>query len=123
MTEQMDTLYFEGRNIKPYGEFASASGLVEGETYFAVHYVDDRMLIPEVTPLVFIGRDLDPADSGRLYFQDAGSYVAGARFGSAAGAKDAEFHTVAHETPFVFEFERALDVLLGCSLKRRRGLA
>jgi hypothetical protein len=115
----MDALYFEGRDLKPYGEFASGPSLVEGETYFAVHFVDDQMFVPELRPLVFIGRDREQGDSGQLYFQDAGSYLAGARYESATGTDDAEFHTVHQDTPFVFEFELALDVLLRCSLKRR----
>ena len=47
----MNLLRFEGRDLKPYGESASASSLVEGETYFAVHFVDAQMRVPEVRPL------------------------------------------------------------------------
>jgi hypothetical protein len=112
----MDTLRFEGRDLKPYGEYVQASGLVEGVTYFAVHFLDDLMLVPELDPLVFIGRNLEPSDSGRLYFQDADSYLRGVRY--AQGGKS-EIHVVAENAPFVFEFEGALDVLLRCSLKRQ----
>ena len=114
----MDSLYFQGRELKPYGEFASGANLVEGETYFAVHFVDDRMHIPELTPLVFIGRNRQRGDAGLLYFQDAGSYVAGVRYESASGDGGAEFHVVDEDTPLVLEFERALDLLLWCSLRR-----
>jgi hypothetical protein len=75
------------------------------------------MLVPELDPLVFIGQNLESGDSGRLYFQDAASYVSGIRYGS--GGK-AEIHVVEENAPFVFEFERALDVLLRCSLLRRQ---
>ena len=115
----MDTLHFAGRDLKPYGEFASASDLAEGETYFIVHFLDDRMLVPELRPLVFIGRDRAPEDANMLYFQDAGSYIAGVRYESATSTTEAEFHTVDQNTPFVFEFEGALEVLLRCSLKRK----
>jgi hypothetical protein len=114
------TLHFEGRDLKPFGEFVSDADLVEGETYFAVHFVDDSMRVPEVRALVFIGRDRNLGDAGRLYFQDAASYLAGVRYDAATGEEDAEFHVVAEQTPFVFEFERALDVLLRCSLDRQR---
>ena len=67
-----------------------------------------------VKALVFIGRNLQPGESGNLYFQDAESYMAGMRYESATGDGNAEFHTVAEGTPFVFEFERALDRLLYC---------
>src|SRR5437899_1017103 len=101
----MDTLHFAGRDLKPYDEFAAASDLSEGETYFIVHFLDDRMLVPELRPLVFIGRDREPEDANMLYFQDAGSYIAGVRYESAIGTTEAEFHTVDQNTPFVFEFE------------------
>ena len=104
---------------KPYGDFTTASHLVPGETYFAVHFLDDRLLVPELTALVFIGRDRQPGDSGKLYFQDAGSYLTGVRYESSSHANEAEFHTVDQDTPFVFEFERALETLMLCSLKRR----
>ena len=113
----MDILRFEARELKPYGEYVEASNLVEGETYFAVHFLGDQMLVPELDPLVFIGRNLEPGDSGRLYFQDAASYISGIRYG---GADKAEFHVVEENAPFVFEFERALDELLRCSLRRQR---
>jgi len=54
-----------------------------------------------------------------LYFQDAGSYIAGVRYDSATSNPEAEFHTVDRNTPFVLEFERALEVLLRCSLTRK----
>jgi len=115
----MNNLRFEGRDLKPYGEYAPESTLVEGKTYFAVHFLDDETLVPELRPLVFIGRNREPSDSGQLYFQDAGSYFAGARYESATAEDGAEFHCVPSGTPGVFEFEKALDVLLRCSLQRR----
>jgi hypothetical protein len=115
----MDTLRFEGRDLEPYQEYVSASALVEGETYFAVHFLDDQMRAPELRPLVFVGRDREAGDSGLLYFQDAESYVAGVRYDSGSGDGSAEFHAVHHDTPFVSEYEQALESLLRCSLRRR----
>ena len=112
----MDIIRFEARDLKPYGEYVKSSGLVEGETYFAVHFLDDEMRVPEFGPLVFIGRNLEDGDSGRLYFQDAASYMGGARYRDTGEIK---IHVVEENVPFVFEFERALDVLLRCSLKRQ----
>ena len=114
----METLHFEGRDVPPHAVYAAADALVVGDTYFMLHYVDDRMSIPELRPVVFIGRNLEEGESGNLYFQDAASYVGGVRWESAMGDGDAEFHTVHETTPFVFEFERALDRLLYCSLTR-----
>ena len=112
----MDILHFEARDLKPYGDYVKASDLVEGETYFAVRFLDDRLVVPELNPLVFIGRNLEPGDYGRLYFQDAASYLSGVRF---AHGDNREIHIVEENSPAVFEFERALDVLLRCSLRRQ----
>jgi len=69
----MDIIRFEARDLKHYGEFVQPSDLIEGETYFAVQFLDDQMLVPKLDPLVFVGRNLEPGDAGRLYFQDAAS--------------------------------------------------
>jgi len=60
----MNIIRFKARDLKPYGEYVKSSGLVQGETYFAVHFLDDQMLVPELDPLVFIGRNLEPGFSG-----------------------------------------------------------
>ena len=114
----MDNLHFPAREIPPYGEYATAGTLIEGQTYFRVGFVDQQMRIPELTALVFIGRNLAENDSDALYFQDAASYLDGIRFGD--GNESVEYHTVDAETPFVYDFERALDQLLHYSLTRGR---
>jgi hypothetical protein len=71
---------------------------------------------------VFIGRNLEPGDSGRLYFQDATSYISGIRYeegGEYGDRGETKIHVVEENAPFVFEFERKLDVLLRCSLRRQ----
>lgn len=116
----MNNLRFAGRELKPYGEYVESSELVEGEIYFAVHFLDDQMLVPELDPLVFIGRNLERGESGRLYFQDAASYMSGNRYGDSVGHEgETKIHVVEENAPFVFEFEKALDVLMRCSLKRQ----
>jgi|RhiMetdeSRZDD1v2_1073273.scaffolds.fasta_scaffold283282_2 hypothetical protein len=92
--------------------------LLEGQTYFRVAFVDKQMRIPELTPSVFIGRNLAEGDTDAVYFQDAASYLEGIRFGD--GNESGEYHTVDAGTPFVDDFERALDQLLYCSLTRGR---
>ena len=115
----MDIFRFEARDLKAYGEYVQPSELVEGETYFAVQYLDDQMLVPELDPLVFIGRNVELGDSGRLYFQDATSYMFGIRYGDSGNAK-IHVHVIDENAPFVFDFEGALDDLLRCSLRRQR---
>ena len=119
-------MYFEDREIKAYGDFIRASDLVVADVYFRVSYLDEDMLIPEMVPLVFIGRNLDPEQPG-LYFQDAGSYLAGERYEPAndritgpRGGFGGWLETMPEdEFSNVFEFERGLDSLLACSLRRR----
>ena len=127
-------LYFDGRELKQYGEFVKAVDLVEGRVYFRVSFLDQDTVIPELVPLVFVGRDLHPDQLG-LYFQDASSYLAGERYDPAdwvpANSQDelpdrfhrgreVWFETMA-ETEFasVLEFEQGLNLLLVCSVRRR----
>ncbi len=125
-------MYFEGRELKPHGEFVKASDLVVGRVYFRVSYLDQDMMIPELVPLVFIGKDLSSEHPG-LYYQDAESFLAGKRWGDTngkpAGAEHDDqgdgyegwFETESERTySQVFEFEKALDGLLACSLRRRQ---
>lgn len=114
----MQSLHFPARELKPYAEYAEAGDLEIGKTYFAVHYLDEQMFVPEMKALVFIGRDFEPEDDGVLYFQNAESYFAGARYGNTNGHENVEFQTVDEDTPLVCEFERALDCLLHCSIER-----
>lgn len=71
------------------------------------------MTIPDMQPVVFIGRNLKAADEDELYFQDADSYLAGVRYHDESGPDwEGEIHCVSSGTPFVYEFEKALDRLL-----------
>ena len=73
-------MHFE-RELKPYAQPVDPAGLRERITYFMVQFIDDEMLIPVMEPVTYIGRDLEPEDLSQLYFQDAESYMAGARHG------------------------------------------
>ena len=110
---------FEARELKSYAEPVSADELAEGEVYFSVRYIDEEMLIPTVDTLVFIGRDLEPGDSGKLYFQDVDSYMQGVRFATASEDDGALVITESADKPWIFQFDRALDLLLKCSIRRK----
>lgn len=73
-------MYFEGRELLPYGEPVDANDLRVGITYFSVSFLDDAMLIPLVEPLTYIGHNLEPEDVDLYYFQDTQSYLTGARY-------------------------------------------
>jgi hypothetical protein len=68
-------------------------------------------------PRVFIGRNLEPDDENELYFQDFESYKHGIRFDSSTADDEAIFETGAEK--HIFEYERALDLLMSCALRRR----
>jgi len=51
-------LYFDGRELKPYGEFVRAADLVDGRVYFRVGFLDQDTVIPELVPL----EALSPSD-------------------------------------------------------------
>jgi hypothetical protein len=109
------TLHFEGRDVNSLADYVDARDLIQGETYFTVQFLDEQMLVPELRPLVFIGENLEPGDSGVLYFQDAASHGAGMRYGDSATV-----HRIKTGKPFALTFERALDALLRCSLARSK---
>lgn len=117
----METLHFPGRDVPPYGEYASAASLVEGRVYYRMTYLDEELTIPDMQPFAFIGRNLRDGDEDHLYFQDAESYRAGVRYEDSTRKHDidVEVHRVASDTPFVYEFEKALDRLLYLSLERQ----
>jgi hypothetical protein len=108
---------FEARQLKSYAEPVSVDSLSIGEVYFNVLFLDDDILIPMMQPVVFVGKNLASGDADSLYFQDAESYREGIRFGPGASESGATFFT--GSTQAVFTYERALDLLLGCSLRRR----
>jgi hypothetical protein len=112
---------FEARDLKPYAEPVSADELEAGAVYFSLTFVDDEMLLPSMQPLVFIGRDLEAEDTGQVYFQDVGSYRRGVRYESAGLAENAVFTSGSEEElGHIFKYEQALEVLMACSLRRRK---
>ena len=112
---------FEERELKPFAEPVSAADLKEGSIYFALNYVDEAMLIPTLETVVFIGRDLEPGDSGQVYFQDIASYRRGAHLDRPSKNNPARFYAGSeHEMGHIFDYEHALKQLMACSLRRRK---
>lgn len=125
--------FFEGRQVKPYGDYVLAADLIVGRVYFKVGFLDQDMAVPEVSAWVFIGRDLHSQLPG-LYFQDAVSFLNGARRGAddyvptfedeelpdgCGWGEDIQYEwQKERKYSDVFEFEGALESLLACSLRR-----
>lgn len=114
--------HLESRELKPYAEPVRPDDLKEGNTYFAVTFLDYEMLTPRVESLVYIGRDLEAHDEkGKVYFQDAESFHEGLRFDCATAEDQGMFHVYPQDAiKHIFEYERALDVLMRCALRRRK---
>lgn len=110
----------EERELPITARPVTASELKNGSVYFGINYVDDDLLIPVMETLVFIGRDLEPGDSGLVYFQDIGSYLRGVRYGKVSEEDFAEFFAGSeNEVSHIFEYEHALEKLRRCAIRRK----
>jgi hypothetical protein len=114
-------MIFDERQLPTHAEPISSSDLREGSIYYALNYFDDKMLTPIMETVVFIGRDLEPGDSGQVYFQDIESYHRGVVYGAAViEGECAQFSCGSeNEIGHIFIFEKALNELIRCSLRRR----
>lgn len=116
-------MLFEERELKPYAEPVVASDLKDRSVYFFVNFVDDEMLLPTLEPFVFIGKNLEEDDAGRVYFQDVISFQRGIVYAAQDEDSSAVFYSGSEmELGHVFEYERALEVLMACSLRRRKSV-
>jgi hypothetical protein len=112
---------FEERELKDYAEPVIPVQLRRGGVHFSVQFVDEDLLVPVVQPLVFLGKDLTGAAQEHVFFQDFESYCQGLRYDSAAENDRHLFQIAATSNiKHIFEYERALDVLMSCALRRRK---
>jgi hypothetical protein len=111
---------FEGRELKSYAEPVSANDLVEREVYFTVQFADQKLLIPMIEPIVFVGKNLGEGDTDVLYFQNFESHATGVRYASATNESMTDFQVRGpDEIKHFFTYDHALDELMKCSLRRR----
>src|SRR5882762_6108415 len=115
--EEADAMRFEARELKPYGEPVPPENLNVGEVYFAFLVFDGEGKVPTLLPRVFIGRNLEPGDENKFYFQDFQSYKHGIRYESSTPDDEAIFETGAEK--HIYEYEKALELLMSCALRRR----
>jgi hypothetical protein len=108
---------FESRDLPPYVEHVPVDQLQPEQVYFIASFLDRDMRVPELKPVVFVGRDLESEGQGKLYFQDFQSFATGVRYGSEG---EAEFQCFfAQQSSGVCDYEKALEVLMRCPLRRR----
>jgi hypothetical protein len=108
------------RELKPYAEPIALDQLTKGLVCFAVRFVDDEMLVPEMTALVYVGKNLDEGDTESYSFQDFGSFKDGDDFDSPS-ERIIRFKYSVDGLNGIYDFEHALEVLLRCSLRRNKG--
>jgi hypothetical protein len=114
------TIKFESRELQPFSQPVSPDQLNVGDHYFSVTFADAGMTIPLIETLVFIGRDLDPGDGHKLHFQDVESYREGKRLETAQEGDGARFFACSpSDCGAIFDFERALEELMRCAIRRR----
>lgn len=114
---------FEAREIESYADPVLAHELQKGNIYFMLNFIDNKMLVPQMNTIVFIGKNLQKDDSDACYFQDISSYEDGVRYENAGEDSYAEFYQCPTDgLSGIYDFEKALEILMYCSM-RRRGLA
>ncbi len=106
------------RELKPYAEPVDEKELVEGGVYVALNFMDERMLVPVMETVVFIGRDLEAGDVDRVYFQDVESYESGVRKDDDSNEAARFYSGSKNEVNHIFDYEHAIDQLLACALRR-----
>ncbi len=111
--------HFE-REVPTYAEPVTAGDLKEGEIYFSVQFVDESLLLPILETLVFTGREKGDDGSTILRFQDLQSYSLGIQRGSPEGDCATFYAQPEQNLKHIFEYDRALDRLIDCSLRRQR---
>jgi hypothetical protein len=113
-------MYFEGRELVSPAESIGSRELREGGVYYAITYIDDEMLQPNIESLVFIGKDLEPGDVGQAYFQDLSSYSEGVGYDWQRADGPTRFYSgPENELNHIFTYEKMLNELMKCSLRRR----
>jgi hypothetical protein len=116
-----DVTQFEARQLKPYAEPVTAEELKVASVYFSVQFMDEKLLVPTVEPWIFLGKNLRSEDIDSHYFQTFGSYSEGIRLDD--DCKDGDYCFQVASTNgmnHIFEYERALDVLMRSALRRRK---
>jgi hypothetical protein len=92
----------------------------QGRVYFALQYLDDAMLIPILTPLIFVGYDAEEPEL--RVFQSYESFLGGLRYHERADISDWPHPFEVYgpdEGKQIYEYEKAVRLLMLCALHRR----
>ena len=119
---QLPTILFGSRRLKQYSTPVRTMDLKTNTVYFSLNFFDKDLLIPCLRPVIFVGQNLNPHDRGAVfYFQDLESHIQGLRYDHTKRTKSTYFYSGSEgELNYIFEYERGLEELMKCSLRRKR---
>lgn len=111
---------FPATELMPYAEPVEPNGMKQGRVYFALQYLDDAGLVPLLTPLIFVGYDAEEPEL--RIFQSYESFLGGLRYHERTNIEDWPHPFECYgpdEGKQIFEYDKALRVLMRCALTRR----
>ena len=106
--------------MKPSAKSVRASDLVKGATYFIVSYTDKDFLIPIIETLVFLGRNVRGEPNGKLYFQDAESYVHEGPYPQTTTDQQELFTFPDHGLGSILELDETVEELQRCLARKQQ---
>lgn len=109
----------EKETIKTYAEPVKAGDLVPGEVYFSLQFMDSSLLIPILEPWLYLGRNLQPSDDDRLYFQSFDSHRRGVTVRQLGNEAEKFSFQVpsADNIQHMFTLQKAVDLLRHCVVR------
>jgi hypothetical protein len=123
MSESIPKLQFAARELHPWLRTVRFDELVVHDVYYGIDYLDERLQLPHIRTLVYLGIDLCDGDKNKVYFQDLDSFAAGvtlADFEEPVTSAHGSFYTGSSDhLGWIFNFEDALEELMRCSLRRQ----
>jgi hypothetical protein len=112
-------MQFESRELKGYAEPVAPRKLQVGAVYFSLQFADPGLSVPILEPLVFIGiQRLDKTEY--FVFEHYEAYKRGVKFTANLTKSRNHFRIQDRRNlNHIFEFDKALDLLLTCALKQK----
>ncbi len=109
-------------NVPYPAEPIAPEALVPEEIYYAVQFLDNKLTIPCVEPLVFIGWNRAGDELVKTaYFQSAETYRLGLRFETTTAENPADFISAEEdELSYIFDFEGLVQSISATAHRRAR---
>jgi hypothetical protein len=113
---------FDKREIDLYAQHVTYDELTVGGDYYMISYADGDFRIPIMESLIYLGKDIvGDSPTETLYLQDMESYRAGVRITDKPERGTYELYGLKpDQLDMLFDFERALEELMRCSMQREK---